>query len=128
MKVNRPVNLDISSIKFPITAVVSILHRISGVILFFIVAVGLWALQLSLSTAAGFQTLVTALQQGYVRGLIWLMLMALSYHLIAGIRHLLMDLGLGKSLEGGRLGAKLVFILFILASGLLAAWLEVWKW
>ena len=56
-----------------------------------------------------------------VKGLIWLMLAALIYHLVAGIRHILMDMGVGGSLAGGRLGARLVLIIsviFILMMGI----------
>ena len=53
----RPVNLDIGTIKLPITSYVSILHRVSGVILFFAVAIFLWMLESSLASEASFNQL-----------------------------------------------------------------------
>jgi succinate dehydrogenase / fumarate reductase cytochrome b subunit len=120
----RPVNLDIGTIKLPITAIVSILHRISGVVLFGVVAVLLWMLDLSLSGEDGFAAIRDCLTSPVARVVLWACLAALAYHMVAGIRHLIMDLGVGESLEGGRLGAKLalvVAVVLILLAG-------VWVW
>lgn len=124
MKNQRPVNLDLSTIKFPITAIVSILHRISGVFLFAGVAVLLWMLDASLASEAQFRALGEALAQPLWQIVIWVVLAALAYHLAAGVRHLLMDCGLGESLEGGRLGAYLV----LAATAILVILAGVWLW
>ncbi|HLS97399.1 MAG: succinate dehydrogenase, cytochrome b556 subunit [Porticoccaceae bacterium] len=124
MTTKRPVNLDIGTIKLPITAIVSILHRISGVVLFGVVAVLLWMLDLSLSGEDGFAAIRDCLTSPVARVVLWACLAALAYHMVAGIRHLIMDLGVGESLEGGRLGAKLalvVAVVLILLAG-------VWVW
>ncbi|WP_204311073.1 succinate dehydrogenase, cytochrome b556 subunit, partial [Stenotrophomonas maltophilia] len=55
MNSKRPVNLDLRTIKLPVTAYTSILHRISGVILFLGIAVLLFALDKSLSSEEGFE-------------------------------------------------------------------------
>lgn len=55
---------------------------------------------------------------------VWVLLSGLMYHLTAGIRHLIMDLGIGETLEGGKLGAKLVFII----SAVLIVLMGVWIW
>jgi len=120
----RPVNLDIGTIKLPITAIVSILHRVSGVVLFGVVAILLWMLDISLSGPEGFDSIRDCLTSPVAKVILWASLAALAYHLVAGIRHLIMDMGIGESLEGGRLGAKLALvgavILIILAG--------VWVW
>lgn len=124
MTKKRPVNLDIGTIHFPITAIVSILHRISGIILFGVVAVLLWTLDTSLSGPDGFASIRDYLTSPVAKVVLWVCLAALAYHLVAGIRHLLMDIGIGESLEGGRLGAKLTMafsIVLILLAG-------VWVW
>ena len=118
----RPVNLDIGTIKLPITSYVSILHRISGVILFAVVGIFLWALDTSLSSAEGFNAVVDMMSSPLCQIIIWLSLAALAYHMVAGIRHLIMDAGIGESLEGGRLGAKLVLVIAIILLVLLAGW------
>jgi len=120
----RPVNLDIGTIKLPITAIVSILHRVSGVILFAVVAVLLWALDLSLSGEDGFAAVRECLSSPVAKVVLWACLAALAYHLVAGVRHLIMDLGIGESLEGGRLGAKLVLVIAVVLILLAGVW--VW--
>lgn len=124
MDKQRPVNLDIGTIKLPITSYVSILHRVSGVILFAVVGLLLWLLEMSLSSAEGFAAVKDSLGHPVCQFLIWGSLAAIIYHSVAGIRHLIMDMGIGETLEGGQLGAKIAlviaFILIVLAG--------VWLW
>lgn len=124
MKDPRPVNLDLFSIRFPLPAITSILHRISGAFLFLVVAGLLYLLDLSLDSAAGFAAAAELLAGLPARLLLWLVLTGLAYHLIAGCRHLLMDMGIGESLQGGVLGAYAVLLL----SAVAAVGLGVWLW
>lgn len=124
MKKARPVNLDLSTIHLPVTGYVSFLHRVSGIVSLAGVLVLLWVLDASLRSEASFAQLQTCLQALWVKAVIWAVLSALAYHLLAGIRHLIMDAGVGESLEGGRLGAKCVLVL---AVALIAA-IGVWLW
>ncbi len=94
----RPVNLDLRTIKLPITAYASILHRISGVILFVSLVIALFLLDRSLSGPEGFVIVKSWMSNFFVKFIVWGMLSALIYHLVAGIRHLIMDLGIGESL------------------------------
>ncbi|GIX30816.1 MAG: succinate dehydrogenase subunit C [Porticoccaceae bacterium] len=124
MSNRRPVNLDIATIRLPITAYASILHRISGVALFFVAAGLLWLLDTSLSSPTGFAAVRECLDGPFARFLLWGSLVALGYHFAAGIRHLVMDLGVGESLEGGRRGARWVFA----ATAVLAVLAGIWLW
>jgi succinate dehydrogenase / fumarate reductase cytochrome b subunit len=125
VKSQRPVNLDLMTIKLPITAYSSILHRISGVILFFGIVVLLWGLDKSLASEQGFAEVKECLSGGFAKLVVWGLLSALLYHLVAGTKHVLMDLGLvGETMEAGKLGAKAVLIIaavLILLAG-------VWIW
>ena len=122
MNKNRPVNLNLAAFKFPVTSISSILHRITGVMLFLSIPLVLWALQKSL-TPAGFNE-VSAVMSGVVAKLItWLIMSMLAYHIIAGIRHLLMDAGIGESLESGRLGAQLVIVFGVITAVILGVWI-----
>lgn len=126
MNKNRPVNLDLSTVKFPITAIVSILHRISGVVLLGGVIILLWMLDTSLSSQQSFDQLQECLTHPLIQFVIWAVLAALGYHLVMGTRHLIMDMGIGESKEGGRLSAKLGIIastILILAA---AGWIVLW--
>lgn len=124
MKNQRPVNLELSKFKFPLAAIVSILHRISGVFTFAGVAVLLWLLDASLASEESFVALQQTLTQPLWQVIIWLVLAALAYHLVAGVRHLLMDIDIGESLKGGRIGAQLVIVVAIILMVLAGVW--VW--
>ena len=119
MKDNRPVNLDIGTMRLPITAWASISHRISGVVLFLASIGMLWALDTSLSSAEGFARLGELLGSVPARAALWVVGTALIYHSLAGIKHLVMDFGIGESMEGGILGSRLVIGASVLLSVLL---------
>lgn len=123
MNNKRPVNLDISTIHLPIPALVSILHRITGVALFAGTAVLLWMLDASLASAESFAALQVLLGEPWCQAVLWATLAALAYHAVAGVRHLIMDLGIGESLEGGRTGAKLVFFFAVILMALAGVWI-----
>ena len=118
----RPVNLDLGTISLPVTAKASILHRVSGVFLVAAVAVLLYVLELS--GEAGFAGAVDMLGSPMARLVIWAVLAGLIYHAVAGVKHLLMDLGVGETLEGGVKGARITFAV----SGILIAAAGVWVW
>lgn len=114
MKKQRPKNLNLSTIRFPIPAIVSILHRISGVVLFLSIPLILWTLGYSLSSEDNFQNLHNSLTTPLVKGIVWLFLVPFLYHFVAGIKHLLMDLNVGIELKTGRFAAMLALIVAIL--------------
>ena len=118
-KDNRPVNLELTTIKFPITALASISHRVTGVLLFVSSVLLVWALDASLASEESFNQLVKLLSSTGAKAAPWAFLVIFSYHALAGIRHLIMDAGIGEDFKGGALGARILFI----ASGLAAvAW------
>lgn len=119
----RPVNLDIGTIKLPITAYASILHRISGVIMFGVVGILLYVLDGSLASQESYDELKECLSSPVAKLILWACLSALAYHLVAGVRHLIMDLGVGETLEGGKTGAKLVFVIAVILILLMGAWI-----
>lgn len=120
----RPVNLDLRTIQLPVTAYTSIAHRISGVILFLGIAVLMYALDLSLASEQGFEQVKSCLASPLAKLVSWGLLSALLYHLVAGVRHLIMDMGVGETLEGGKQGSKIV----IAVSAVLIVIAGVWVW
>lgn len=120
----RPVNLDLTTIKFPVPALASISHRIAGVALFVALPILLWMLDRSLASPESFADLQTLLAAPLAKLVIWGILAAVIYHLVAGVKHLIMDWGIGETLEGGRRGAILSFIV----AGVLIALAGVWVW
>ena len=123
MKQPRPKNLNLFTIHFPLPAIVSILHRISGAILFILIPFILLGLQFSL-TDTGYETLGNWVDNVCVKFIIWLFLIPFIFHLVAGIRHLLSDIHIGDTLKMGRSMAVLTFII----SALLVILAGVWLW
>lgn len=105
----RPVFLDIPSIRLPIPGIVSILHRISGVVLFITLPVLLWLLSGTLSQQADFDSYRAFVSNPLVKlaliGVLW----AYMHHMLAGIRFLLLDAHKGLELNTARASAKAVF-------------------
>ena len=125
VKKQRPVNLDLQTIRFPITAIASILHRVSGVITFVAVGILLWLLGTSLSSPEGFLTASSIMNNFFVELILWGILIALAYHAVMGIRHLLMDFGyIEETLEAGTRSAKICFVIIVVLS--LLAGVLVW--
>lgn len=121
----RPVNLDLKTISFPITAIASILHRVSGVITFIALGILLWLLSLSLSSKQGFAQAQAITDTFLVKFILWGILTALAYHVVGGVRHLLMDLGFGEeNLAVASRSARIAFAITIVLS--LLAGVLVW--
>lgn len=119
----RPVYIDLLRIRLPVGGLVSILHRVFGVLLVLALPFSLWVLQQSLVSAAEYQRIANLLQKFPLRLLLFLLILALAHHFLAGIRHLLLDLDVGISRRGGRLGAWLVLALGIVLAVLVAEYL-----
>lgn len=84
----------------------------------------LFALDKSLVSEEGFAEVQACLASPLAKLIIWGLLSALLYHLVAGVRHLIMDMGVGESLEGGKLGSKIV----IAVSAVVIVLAGVWIW
>lgn len=124
MKDNRPVNLDISTINLPLAAYTSITHRISGIIVFVGIAILLWIFDKSLSSEEGFNQVKEIMTSPLVKFVVWGILSALAYHMVAGIKHLVMDAGIGETKEAAPVGAQIT----IVVSLILIIALGVWIW
>lgn len=121
----RPINLDLSTLKFPAMAIASILHRVSGIVLFLLLPFMLCLLKTSLVSETSFIDLHNIMMTSLlIKITLWAFSAALVYHLLAGIRHLLMDAGFGEHLEQGRRSAVFVIISAII----LTIFLGIWIW
>ncbi len=123
MRNSRPKNLDLFTISFPLPAIVSLMHRISGACLFILIPFMLWGLSLSL-TVSGFDMLQQWAGCTPIKIVFWLLFIPFLYHLVAGIRHLLSDIHIGDTLKAGRLTAMLVIVVSIL----LVIGAGIWLW
>jgi succinate dehydrogenase / fumarate reductase cytochrome b subunit len=119
----RPKNLNLLTIRFPLPAIISILHRVSGAFLFLLIPFILWALQASL-TESGFESMQSALDSWFAKLIFWVLFVPFCFHLIAGVRHLLSDIHIGDTLKRGNQTAKLVIVI----SGILILLAGIWVW
>ncbi|MER2492889.1 succinate dehydrogenase, cytochrome b556 subunit [Catenovulum sediminis] len=123
MNKQRPVNLELNTISFPASAIASILHRITGVIMFFAMGILMWLLSVSLSSQSGFEFVQDWSSGYFAKFIYWGILTALSYHLLGGLRHLVMDFGFWEEIESGALSAQLTIVLTVICSVLAGVWL-----
>jgi len=122
---SRPINVgigDLMGFAWPITAIASITHRIAGVVLFVGIGFALFALQVSLSDEAGFDALKAMITSPIGKFITWGLLSALAYHFVAGIKHLIMDTGVGETLEGGIFAARATLFFSAILIALAAIW------
>ncbi|ACT47667.1 succinate dehydrogenase, cytochrome b556 subunit [Methylotenera mobilis] len=105
---NRPKNLNLFTIRLPINAVVSILHRMSGMVLFLFTPALIWSLQASLNSEASLSALGDMFQHWAFK----LMLIALSWpffhHFYAGLRHLGQDVHWMTTLNKAQFSSRIV--------------------
>ena len=107
----RPKYLNLLKIRQPLPAVISILHRLTGVLLFFPgIPLLLCTLQLMLGSQDGYEKLQTFLLNPVVKIGLLLLLWLLFHHLCAGIRYLTLDLHYGITLSQARASSKLVLV------------------
>jgi succinate dehydrogenase / fumarate reductase cytochrome b subunit len=122
VKDNRPVNLDMTTIRLPLPALVSILTRASGVFLFVGMALFLYTLDGSLAGPEEFAATKAVLSSPLAKLVAWALVAGLIYHAAAGVKHLVADFGYGETLEGGIIGARAtigISAVLIIIAGLL---------
>ena len=123
MNKKRPKHLALHKIKLPLPGFVSILHRVSGLLLFFSLPILLWMLQASMRSIETYTQLIEITQHPLSKlvllGLIW----AFIHHFCAGIRYLAIDLHFASSLARARSSSKWVMGVSLLLTVLTGGWL-----
>lgn len=120
---------DLPAYRLPVAGIVSILHRVSGVLMFVLLPFVIWLFDTSISSEISFARFRSAFQNGmgFVPGvLVKLVALALIWaylhHLFAGVRHLWMDVShAAVSKEWGGTSAKVVLVLSLLFTAVLGA-------
>src|SRR4030067_1607198 len=93
----RPKNLDLLHFHLPIGGVVSILHRVTGVLLVLALPLAFMLLQESLRSPESFTQVLALLGSLPARVLLFFTTILLVHHFLAGVRHLLLDIDAGIS-------------------------------
>lgn len=123
-KRHRPKNLNLFTIRLPINAIVSIMHRMSGMALFLMIPALLWALNASVQSAQTYVDLSLTLNHWLVKLLLVALSWAFFHHFYAGLRHLAMDVHWMTTLQKARLSSRLVLVLVAISVILFAV--KIW--
>ena len=120
MKTDRPVNINpLTDYGWPFTALVSITNRVLGMVLFTGLAFALYLLDMALSSEQGFAEASTLINGTPVKLAVLFLIFALTYHLVAGIKHLLLDFHIGDTFEAAQVGSGIVVASSILITGVI---------
>ena len=115
----RPVYLDLTKIRLPMSAFSSITHRLSGMYAFFItLPVILYLIYFSTSSKSNYEVLVSKISSfSFFSTFVCLSLLILWYHVLTGVRHLIMDFfHIGESLSGSNNSAIFVIVFWVISS------------
>jgi succinate dehydrogenase / fumarate reductase cytochrome b subunit len=106
--------------RMPLAAIVSILHRISGALLFLALPYVLYLFQQTLLTETTFWEFRSYVERPISKLVILALLWAYLHHFIAGFRHLTQDLHIGLDKDSARKSAATVLVVSLALTGLVA--------
>jgi succinate dehydrogenase / fumarate reductase cytochrome b subunit len=117
----RPVYLDLTKIRLPMSAFSSITHRLSGMYVFFItLPLFLYVSYTSTLSKSSYELLLVSLNTASVFSIFFYISVSIFwYHILTGIRHLIMDFfHIGESLKGANFSAIFVVFFWVLSYSL----------
>lgn len=120
---SRPIYLNLVRIHMPVSAVVSIGHRISGVFLVLLIPVFIYLLDLSLSGSSGFAQVAELLSAPLARLVMVMIAWAFAHHFLAGIRFFFIDMDIGVANKTASQTAWWVHTGAVLCAGLTVGFL-----
>ncbi len=110
----RPKHLDLAKIRLPMPGFVSILHRVSGALMFVLIPLCLYLLERSLASADTYAGMATFVGHPIVKLVLLALLWAFLHHLFAGIRFLMLDLHVGSELAAARSSSGAVLVVSLI--------------
>ena len=122
----RPVYLDLTKIRLPMSAFSSITHRLSGMYVFFItLPLMLFIINQSTSSKSNYEKLLTDISSmSFFSIFVFISIVIFWYHILTGIRHLIMDFfHIGESLNGSNYSSIFTVIFWIVSSVILFGYL-----
>ena len=123
MNKKRPINLDLTTLHFPVMAITSIMHRLSGILIFILLPLMLYYFQQSVRSEASFHHLQVLFHHPLHQLFLWSFSSALTYHLMAGVRHMIADYGYGETVKTARKSAWILLLLTVFTSIGLGVWI-----
>lgn len=124
MNKQRPIHLALHLIKLPLPGIVSILHRISGLMLFFALPLLLLMLQYSLASIETYTQLMAVLANPLLKLLLLGLLWAFLHHFCAGLRFLAIDMHYVRNLAQARNSSKVVMVVSLVLTVLIG--IKLW--
>jgi succinate dehydrogenase / fumarate reductase cytochrome b subunit len=119
---------DAMQYRLPLAGVVSILHRVSGVLMFLLLPFIVWLFDVSLSSEASYESFTSAFGAGigwvpgwFVKLVCLALIWAFLHHFVAGVRHLWMDMTHSVTKEQGRSTAVITLVSSVALTVLLGA-------
>ena len=117
----RPIYLNLFAIRQPVPAIISIMHRASGALLFLAgIPLVLWFMERTLASPEGFAAAVAPFTTPFGKLVLLVLAWAYIHHFVAGVRHLMLDLHLGIDLPSARRSAAVVLVLSVLLTLIVA--------
>ena len=107
----RPKNLNLLSVKFPMSAVMSVGHRAAGILLFLLLPYFIYLLQLSVVNESGFMEVKAELHNPLFKVFLLITIWALAHHFFAGIRYFFLDFDIGIEKKWAQKTAVLVMVM-----------------
>jgi succinate dehydrogenase / fumarate reductase cytochrome b subunit len=126
VKKKRPVWFNLNLLNLPLAARVSILHRVSGALLFVLAFWLLYLLDGSLASAERYDSVRQIVAHPFAKLVLLVVLWAFLHHFFAGIRYLLLDLHVGIQREKAKSTSIAVFVVSLALTVLLGGWL-LWR-
>ncbi len=123
LKKKRPLWYNLNLLNLPLPGVISILHRISGALLFLSTAWLLYLLDSSLASAEGYAGIKASLSHPLAKLVLLGLLWAFLHHLFAGIRYLFLDIHKAVDLPAARMTSGVVLAVSLLLTAVLGGWL-----
>lgn len=112
----RPVFLNLSKIHIPVMAVMSIAHRLTGLLMFLFIPFVVYLMSLSLQSPQGYRDALLYLDLPLVKLLALVLIWSVAHHLLAGIRYILIDFDWGVDKAMGRMSAKAVLVVAVIVA------------
>ncbi len=119
---------DLPGYRWPLAAIVSGMHRISGLFMFLLLPFIIWLFDTSLSSEYSHARFSAAFSAGlgfvpgwFVKLVALALIWAYLHHMIAGLRHLWMDVAHAVSKEFGRSSAVVTLVLSLGLTAVLGA-------
>jgi len=105
----RPVYLNLFKIRLPVGGILSILHRATGAFMVLLLPIALYILQRSLQASAAYAKIAAQVATPVGRLVVLVIVWVFAQHFFSGVRHLLLDIGIGDDKTTARRNAWLAF-------------------